>query len=60
MPSTSTAITRWNIVVEIGRGLEKMNNDVVQCSERIYSGFSKHGGRLAFPDPVVNFSPAFD
>jgi hypothetical protein len=32
---------------------------VVQCSGRIYSGFSRHGGGLTVPDPFVNFSPAY-
>ncbi len=33
------------------------DNDVVQCSGHIYSGFSRHGGGLTVPDPFFNFSP---
>ena len=47
-----------DLVFKYGLALNPPDNDVVQCSGRIYSSFSRHGGRLTFPDPFVNFSPA--
>ena len=48
-----------DLVFKYGLALNPPDNDVVQCSGRIYSGFLRHGGRPTFPDPFVNFSPAF-
>jgi hypothetical protein len=47
-----------DLVFKYGLELYPPDNDVVQCSGRIYSGFSRHEGRLTFVDPFVNFSPA--
>ena len=48
-----------DLVFKYGLALNPPDNDVVQCSGRIYSGFSRHGGGLTVPDPFVNFSPAY-
>ena len=47
-----------DLVFKYGLALNPPDNDVVQCSGRIYSGFSRHGNTLTFPDPFINFSPA--
>ena len=47
-----------DLIFKYGLALNPPDNDVVQFSRRIYSGFSRHGGRLTFPDPFANFSPA--
>jgi hypothetical protein len=47
-----------NLVFKYGLALNPPDNDVVQCSGRVYSGFSRHGGRPTFLDPFVNFSQA--
>jgi hypothetical protein len=47
-----------DLVFKYGLALNPPDKHVVQCSGRIYSDFSRHGGRLTFPDPFVNFSPA--
>ena len=45
-----------DLVFKYGLALNPPHNDVVQCSGRIYSGFSRHEGRPTFHDPFVNFS----
>ena len=45
-----------DLVFKYGLALNPPDNDVVQCSGRIYSAFRE--GRLTFPDPFVNFSQA--
>ena len=47
-----------DLVFKYGLALNPPYNDVVQCSWRIYPGFSRHGGGLTSLDPFVNFSPA--
>ncbi len=38
-----------DLVFKYGLAVNPPDNDVVQCSGRIYSGFSRHGGRLTVP-----------
>jgi hypothetical protein len=47
-----------DLIFKYGLSLNSPDNDVVQCSGLIYSGFSRHRGRLTFLDSFVNFSPA--
>ena len=44
-----------DLVLKYGLRSIPQDNDAVQCSGRIYSGFSRHGGRLTFPDPLFSF-----
>ena len=44
-----------DLVLKYGLRSIPQDNDAVQCSGRIYSGFSRHGGRLTFPDPFFSF-----